>query len=50
MPQMSPLLWLTLYFFFLFFIIYCNKYFTYTPTMTTQSSVQYKTQQMNWKW
>nr|YP_337852.1 ATP synthase F0 subunit 8 [Lysiosquillina maculata]ABA18064.1 ATP synthase F0 subunit 8 [Lysiosquillina maculata] len=52
MPQMSPLLWLNLYFFFflVFMLFTVMSYFTYSPSMKEQEMAKLETQQMVWKW
>nr|YP_010250871.1 ATP synthase F0 subunit 8 [Faughnia haani]QTV76805.1 ATP synthase F0 subunit 8 [Faughnia haani] len=52
MPQMSPLLWLNLYFFFFlaFMLFTVMTYYTHTPKMSEQESLKTQAHQMNWKW
>nr|YP_086831.1 ATP synthase F0 subunit 8 [Callinectes sapidus]AAR16546.1 ATP synthase F0 subunit 8 [Callinectes sapidus]QCQ20620.1 ATP synthase subunit 8 [Callinectes sapidus]QCQ20633.1 ATP synthase subunit 8 [Callinectes sapidus]QCQ20646.1 ATP synthase subunit 8 [Callinectes sapidus]QCQ20659.1 ATP synthase subunit 8 [Callinectes sapidus] len=52
MPQMAPLLWLYLYFFFLIsFVIFISMNYFIKPFETTDSSSVSKAslQQLNWK-
>nr|YP_010397463.1 ATP synthase F0 subunit 8 [Sinomantis denticulata]ASY98142.1 ATP synthase F0 subunit 8 [Sinomantis denticulata]UQJ77596.1 ATP synthase F0 subunit 8 [Sinomantis denticulata] len=52
MPQMMPLSWLTLFFFFSFMFITFNVMNYYTPYKlpTLKTSIKTLSKTLNWKW
>nr|CDN85586.2 ATP synthase F0 subunit 8 [Cherax destructor] len=52
MPQMSPLLWLNLFFFFIlgYALFLTLNYFCINPTKIKTLKIQLVTQEKSWKW
>nr|YP_010554584.1 ATP synthase F0 subunit 8 [Cheumatopsyche brevilineata]UYO79204.1 ATP synthase F0 subunit 8 [Cheumatopsyche brevilineata] len=52
MPQMMPLNWLMLMMFFslIFYIIFTNLYFNFTPQQLSSNSMSSSSHSLTWKW
>nr|YP_010946677.1 ATP synthase F0 subunit 8 [Malaccina discoidalis]WGO57395.1 ATP synthase F0 subunit 8 [Malaccina discoidalis] len=52
MPQMMPLNWLSLYFFFCLILMMFNfmNYFSFIPTYNKHSMKLNNNKSLNWKW
>nr|WGO57941.1 ATP synthase F0 subunit 8 [Hemithyrsocera longiseta] len=52
MPQMMPLSWLSLYFFFslLLLLFTFMNYYSYLPNSSPSEVIAKKIKKMNWKW
>nr|WIW75311.1 ATP synthase F0 subunit 8 [Mecostethus sp.] len=52
MPQMSPMMWLTLFIFFSITLIMFNQFnfFSFKPNMIKSIKKTIKSKNMNWKW
>lgn len=52
-PQIAPILWLLLFFYFIvvFLIFISNFYFTYSPvTLSSKSNVTTNISRLSWQW
>nr|QOL00507.1 ATP synthase F0 subunit 8 [Aiolopus thalassinus tamulus] len=52
MPQMSPMMWFSLFIIFSITMILFNQlnFFSYKPNMIKKMSEKIKSKNMNWKW
>nr|QDP18082.1 ATP synthase F0 subunit 8 [Monistria discrepans] len=52
MPQMSPIMWLNLFFLFSMTLILFNQnmYFSFKSNKINLNKINYKTPKTNWKW
>nr|AFQ62111.1 ATP synthase F0 subunit 8 [Micrambina sp. MIC01] len=52
MPQMAPLSWLTLFFYFsmIFFMFNASNYFMFSYNIKTSQSKKSETKLMTWQW